>query len=286
MGKSNAKPVKKCSYILPHPQHVWTNNPTDKEEKFFCKGIEAPAHKHVWESDQDIPVMRGEDGKPYILFSPYDENPLWEGPLSCSCGKSLWLKEGRYKPKEIARFPHADALERIMTLKEKIDAGGPDALDEADKAELQAIAEDIIRILQPLMEQLQKMGEMIVKMIQSFLDSLPPETVAYLAELGKSIGEKPDHIDTIELRGSDGHLISTEVLTPSPISAVPATAIVSDDEQQYVSEPTTGPVPITTAIPSNVVHIEPGQAIVGGRVIDLASLPVPRAQSFRSSSEY
>ena len=296
MGKSNAKKQKHCGYIKPHLAHTYDRERQSPqpgavrsyERRLWCPGVATAkaeaTHKHVWESDRDLPVMRGEDGKPYVLFSPYDENPTWEGALSCSCGMSKWLKDGRYKPKKIARFPQVDGLERIMALREKLDAGGPDALDDDDKAELQAIAEDIIRTLQPLMEQLQKMGEMIVKMIQSFLDSLSPETVAYLAELGKSIGEKPDHIDTIELRDSmTGEVMSTEVLTPSPISAVPATAIVSDEDQAAYER---GDEAHFRSVPGSAIRLEPGEALVGGRVIDLASLPVPRAQSFRNSSEH
>lgn len=286
MGKSNAKKQRQCGYIKPHIAHAYDREESSAVEraagvgqrKLWCPGVATAtaeaAHKHVWENDRDMPVVRGEDGKPYILFSPYDENPLWDGPLSCSCGMSKWLKDGRYKPKKIARFPHADGLERIMALKEKLDAGGPDALDDDDKAELQAIAEDIIRILKPLMDQLQKMADMIVKMIQSFLGSLSPETVAYLAELGKSIGEKPDSVDTIELRDSmTGEFIATKLITPEPVHAVPATAILSDDEQ------TTSPVAIS-------VRPQSGQAIVGGLVISLDDLPTPRAQRFGIASEY
>ena len=259
-GKGSERKQRHCGYNRPHTAHVYSGDRTKEQgeggaRKYWCPGrAEATAeaaHKHIWESDRDMPVMRGEDGKPYILFSPYDENPTWEGPLSCSCGMSKFLKDGRYyKPREVARFPHADALERIMALKEKLDAGGPEALDEEDKAELEAIAADIIRILQPLMEQLQKFADMIVKMIHSFLDSLSPETVAYLAELGKSIGEKTDSVDTIE-----------------PVHA---------------SSLNTGPV----ALPSNVVHIEPGQAVVGGQVVSLDDIALPRAQRFGRASEH
>ena len=236
-GKGSERKQRHCGYNRPHQPHVYSG---DKEReqgkagarKYWCPGrAEATAeaaHKHLWEFG---PVFKDN--------GPDAPGDLFNGPFGCSCGKSVWLKDG---------------------------------------------------ILTPLMEQLQKMGEMIVKMIQSFLDSLSPETVAYLAELGKSIGEKPDHVDTIELRDSmTGEVMSTELLTPAPISAVPATAIVADDEHlavEYVSEPTTGTVPITTDLPSNVVHLQPGHALVGGKVIDLASLPVPRAQSFRNSSEH
>lgn len=287
-GKGSERKQRHCGYNRPHQPHVYSGEKERDQgkagaRKYWCPGrAEATAeaaHKHIWE--HGLPIRA--EGE-----LPGPDAKLFNGPFECPCGKSVWLKDGVLESAQ--RFPHADALERIMALKAKLDSGGPDALDEADKAELEAIAADIIRILQPLMEQLQKMADMIIQMIQSFLDSLSPETVAYLAELGKSIGEKPDHVDTIELRGSDGHLIGMEVLTPSPISAVPATALLSDEDQvtaiEYVSEPTTGPVPITTDLPSNVVHLQPGQALVGGRVIDLASLPVPRAQSFRSSSEY
>lgn len=285
-GKGSERKQRHCGYNRPHQPHVYSGEKEREQgkagaRKYWCPGrAEAAAeaaHKHLWEFG---PVFKDN--------GPDAPGDLANGPFECSCGKSVWLKDGVLESAQ--RFPHADALERIMALKAKLDSGGPDALDDADKAELQAIADDIVRILTPLMEQLQKMGEMIVKMIQSFLDSLSPETVAYLAELGKSIGEKPDHVDTIELRDSmTGEVMSTELLTPAPISAVPATAIVADDEHlavEYVSEPTTGTVPITTDIPSNVVHLQPGHALVGGRVIDLASLPVPRAQSFRNSSEY
>ena len=276
-GKGSERKQRHCGYNRPHTAHVYSGDKTKEQSeggarKYWCPGrAEATAeaaHKHVWESDRDMPVMRGEDGKPYILFSPYDENPTWEGPLSCSCGKSKLLKDGRYKPKEAVRFPRADALERIMALKEKLDAGGPEALDEEDKAELEAIAADIIRTLQPLMEQLQKFADVIVKMIQSFLDSLSPETMAYLVALGKSIGEKPVSVDTIELRDSmTGEVIATQLITPEPVHAASLN---------------TGLV----ALPSNVVHIEPGQAIVGGQGVSLDGIALLRAQSFRSTSEY
>ena len=296
MGKSNAKKQRQCGYIKPHLAHIYDRERQPPqpgavrsyERRLWCPGVATAtaeaAHKHVWENDRDMPVMRGEDGKPYILFSPYDENPLWEGPLSCSCGKSKFLKEGRYKPKETVRFPRADPLERIMALREKLDTGGPEAIDEEDKAELEAIAADIIRILKPLMDQLHKMADMIVKMIQSFLGSLSPETVAYLAELGKSIGEKPDSVDTIELRDSmTGEVIATQLITPEPVHAAPATAILSDDEQnktiEELSEQITGPAAIS-------VLPKPGHSIVGGLVISLDDLPTPRAQRFGRASEY
>ncbi len=292
-GKGSERKQRHCGYNRPHQPHVYSGEKNKDQgeagaRKYWCPGREVVAdastapHRHVWESDRDMPVMRGEDGKPYVLFSPYDENPTWEGPLECRCGKSKWLTKGRYKPKETVRFPHADALERITALKAKLDSGGPEALDEQDKAELEAIAADIIRVLQPLMDQLQKMGEMIVKMIQSFLDSLSQETVAYLAELGKSIGEKPDHVDTIELY-EEGTLIATHVLTPTPAPAASATAILSD-EDQMLSEPITSPAEISVEVPQ--VRLQPGHAIVGGRIISLDDLPIARAQRFGRASEY
>lgn len=277
-GKGSERKQRHCGYNRPHQPHVYSGEKEREQgkagaRKYWCPGrAEATAeaaHKHLWEFG---PVFKDN--------GPDAPGDLFNGPFECSCGKSVWLKDGVLESAQ--RFPHADALERITALKAKLDSGGPEALDEQDKAELEAIAADIIRVLQPLMDQMQKMGEMIVKMIQSFLDSLSQETVAYLAELGKSIGEKPDHVDTIELY-EEGTLIATHVLTPTPAPAAPATAILSD-EDQMLSEPITSPAEISVEVPQ--VRLQPGHAIVGGRIISLDDLPIARAQRFGRSSEY
>lgn len=277
-GKGSERKQKHCGYNRPHQPHVYSGEKEREQgksgaRKFWCPGRASASgdhHVHAWDVGQPVVNLQ--------------TNELWNGPFECVCGASKWLKDGIAGPD---RFPHGDPLERIMALKDKVDTYGPDSLDEDDKAELAAIADEIVRILQPLMDQLLKIGEMIAQMIQSFLDSLSPETVAYLAELGKSIGEKPDAVDTIELRDSmTGEVIATELLTPSPIAAVPTTALLSDEDQiaaiEYVSEPVTSPVQIT---PTMMMPIQPGQASVGGRLIDLADIASPRAQRFGRASE-
>ena len=70
-GKGSERKQRHCGYNRPHQPHIYSG---DKEReqgkagarKFWCPGrAEATAeaaHKHVWESAQDMPVMRGEDG--------------------------------------------------------------------------------------------------------------------------------------------------------------------------------------------------------------------------------
>ncbi|QGH74033.1 hypothetical protein SEA_HIDDENLEAF_83 [Microbacterium phage Hiddenleaf] len=232
------KPLKACSYVLPHPQHVWTNNPTDKEEKFFCKGIAEPAHVHIWDNPKNMPVMRAPDGKAYVLFSPYDEDgEYWQGPLECSCGASAWLKDGRKKRdlKTEDRFPKADSFERITVLKAKLDRG--EEFTDEDKAELEAIAAALMEALKPILAAFEKMYEQMAEFITSFLDKIDPVLMAQLIEMSKAHGEKPDRVETVELMGSDGRVIAEHIVSYDPISANQhaATDIVEDAEQEHVT---------------------------------------------------
>ena len=299
MGKSNAKKQKHCGYIKPHVAHTYDREHQSPqpgaarsyERKLWCPGVATAtaeaAHKHVWKSDRDMPVMRGEDGKPYIPFSPYDENPLWEGPLSCSCGKSKFLKDGRYKPKETVRFPRADLLERIMALKAKLDAGGLEAIDDDDKAELQAIADALVAAFEPLVKAFSDLAKTVGSYIQTFLDQTDPKTIALMVEMTKAYsGETPDAVDTVMLYGDDGFI--DEIVVSGGYSSRPAVGIVSDEEQVTYEDSRVMPHGLSSLpdLPGSAIRLEPGQAMVGGKIIDLASLPVPRAQSFRNSSEH
>lgn len=296
MGKSNAKKQKHCGYIKPHTAHTYDREHQSPqpgatrsyERRLWCPGVATAtaetAHKHVWESDQDMPVMRGEDGKPYILFSPYDENPTWEGTLSCSCGMSKWLKDGRYKPKKTARFPQVDPMDRIMALKEKLDAGGPDTLDDDDKAELQAIADALVAAFEPLVKAFSDLAKTVGSYIQAFLDQTDPKTIALMVEMTKAYsGETPDAVDTVTLYGDDGFI--DEIVVSGGYSPRPAVGIVSDEEQAAYERGDEEHFRSLPDLPGIAICLEPGQVIVG-EIIDLASLPVPRAQSFRNSSEH
>ncbi|UYL85375.1 hypothetical protein SEA_HAGER_82 [Microbacterium phage Hager] len=279
------KPTKACSYVLPHPQHVWTNNPTDKEEKFFCKGIAAPEHVHIWDRNPKMPIMRAPDGTAYVLFSPYDEDGVvWNGPCECECGASAWLHDGRKKRslKTVDRFPKADTLERITALKAKLDRG--EDLTDEDKAELEAIGNALMEALRPLIAAFEKMYEQMAEYITAFLDQVDPVLMAQLIEMSKAHGEKPDAVQTVEVRGSDGELIAEHIVSYDPISANhhAATEIVEDSEQRLV-EPEPFPASdgeMVGHLANLGLHINPGQAVVNGVVISLDEIARPRAQGY------
>ncbi|QPX61926.1 hypothetical protein SEA_DANNYDE_82 [Microbacterium phage DannyDe] len=275
------KPLKACTYVLPHPQHVWTNNPTDKEEKFFCKGIAAPAHVHIWDSPKGMPIMRAPDGQAYVLFSPYDEDGVyWQGPIECPCGASRWLKDGRVEE----RFPHADSYERIVALKAKLDRG--EEFTDEDKAELEAIAAALMEALKPILAAFEKMYEQMAEFITSFLDKIDPILMAQLIEMSKAHGEKPDRVETVELMGSDGRVIAEHIVSYDPISANQhaATDIVEDAEQEHVA---------FGAADGEAIGI----TVVGGpndpltraemnMILDGGGIAMPRAHRFRQASEH
>ncbi|AWY05177.1 hypothetical protein SEA_KRAMPUS_82 [Microbacterium phage Krampus] len=285
---AHKKPLKACTYVLPHPQHVWTNNPTDKEEKFFCKGIAEPAHVHTWDNPKNMPIMRAPDGQAYVLFSPYDEDgEYWQGPFECSCGSSAWLKDGRKKrdlPAKAERFPKADSYERIVALKAKLDRG--EEFTAEDKAELEAIGTALIEAVQPLIKAFEKMYEQMAEFITGFLDQIDPVLMAQLIEMSKAHGEKPDSVQTVEVRGSDGSLIAEHIVSYDPIPANQhaATDIVEDAEQEHVAfGAADGEAIGITVIGGPNDPITRAEANV---ILDGVGIALPRAQRFRSASEH
>ncbi|QLF84404.1 hypothetical protein SEA_KARATE_81 [Microbacterium phage Karate] len=291
---AHKKPLKACSYVLPHPQHVWTNNPTDKEEKFFCKGVATPEelipaepkngdvvfaapgskieHVHAWDAEPDKIIVR---------TGGFGGAVPWQGPFECSCGKSRWLKDGRATEE---RFPVADSYDRVMFLKAKLDRG--EEFTAEDKAELEAIAAALMEALAPLIVAFEKMYEQMAEFITSFLDKIDPVLMAQLIEMSKAHGEKPDRVETVELMGSDGQVIAEHIVSYDPISANQhaATDIVEDSEQRLV-EPEPFPAADGEAIGITVgelsVNVIPDSPQTGAFVRALHE----RSQ-FRRSSEH
>lgn len=223
MGKSNAKPVEKCPNTGAHRSHVWSNPDVlgdARPGRLRCPG-RAVAHRHEW--DLEYPVLQRLDGKRTTLG---ETGFPWRGPFECRCGMSRWLQDGRAGE---TRFPNADPLLRIMALSERVKVEGGSALSEEDTAEIQAIADMLIEALRPLIAELQRMAHMALKVVATFLDSLPPEVVAHLVELGKAFGEKPDAVDTISLVDGNGTVIDTRVISPTPVSAANAISLQEDD---------------------------------------------------------
>lgn len=213
MGKSNAKPQKVCGYAAQHPAHVWNrySPATGIERSFWCAGVaQETKHVHVWEGSP----IRTADGD------------LKDGVVECSCGMSKWLTDGRSE----VRFPQADPITRLMALRDKVNAHGPDSLSEEDRAELNALAAALVAALKPLQDALRALGEQVEMAMTSFLDSIDSETMTELARLAQIIGEKPDtpETDTVDLVDSNGSVLDTLVIAHPPISA---TDLRSDEDQ-------------------------------------------------------
>ena len=226
MGKSNGKKLKHCGYIKPHSAHTWRDEKTAMAAltgalpprfTLWCPGTaqasaEPSVHRHMWEV-ADGPIYRVLD-----TISVPAERELWNGPVECACGKSVWLKDGVRE--SVQRFPGADPMERILSLRAKVDRDGIEALSDEDRAELEAIGQALIVALKPLADAMAKIVEGMAKMVQNFLDALPSPLVAELAEAAKVVGEKPDEVNTISLVNADGEVYKEVVLTPSPVRAV------------------------------------------------------------------
>lgn len=229
------KRQKHCAYVKPHPSHTWK---TLKHEGVWCPGTAQTAenqHTHIWDAGV-VKVGKMDDDLEDLV-------PV-NGAVECPCGKSAWLKDGRkvrsLAPKE-ARFPQADAYDRTMTLKTKLDKSGPEALSEDDKAELKAIADALVVAFEPMVKAFQKMAEQVMEYLQSFMDRLDPETVRELHRLAQAYGEPTERpAETIELRDAlTGEVIAHEEpivwngFTPLAADRHAATEIVEDSEQAH-----------------------------------------------------
>lgn len=222
------KKSKPCGYIKPHKEHVWEEQSPQPNvphrRKHFCKGIaqEEQKHVHIWDAAKG----------PIYHEAVLKENASpWQGPFQCSCGMSRWLVDGKVE----VRFPIGEPMERIMALRAKLARGKEEWTDE-DQAELERIGEALVEALQPLIDALQKIGEQMASYMQSFFDRIDPATLALMAELGKSVGEKPDAVETVDLVTADGTVVDTQIVSYDPIAAVPATALLSDEDQIGVIE--------------------------------------------------
>lgn len=211
------KQFAKCSNPKAHQSHVWSQ----EAKKVWCPGVEEKAHVHDWERGLISETRETE----FTL-----ETALSNGPHECSCGMSVWLTNGRRKRDLPARFPHADALERIMALRARL-ANEKEKWSPEDQAEFEAIGEALVAAYAPLVEAFQKMAEQVVAYMQSFFDKIDPEQLAKLAELAKAHGEKPDEVNTIDLVDAYGTVVETVVITPPPVSAVEAMSLTEDEDQ-------------------------------------------------------
>lgn len=278
------KPLKHCGYNRDHEPHVWTEDGKygRKGRKLYCDARKpAEKHVHIWDNKQGMPVMRNPDtGLAYVLYSPYDESELWQGPVGCSCGKSMWLTDGKVE----VRFPHGDALERLMALRAKLARGKEQWTDE-DQAELERIGAALVVAMEPIVAALAKLGEQIALTLQGFFDRLDPKLLAELAEVAKSIGEKPDAVETVDLIGSDGKVVATAIVSHDPVAAVPplsdeAQVMAIEEEVGYLADdPQYEPILDVAVAEEMWPHLEakvngmsfeiaPGQALVNGQVFE------------------
>lgn len=265
MGKSNAKKMRACNYIKPHPSHTWPKNADARgSEKFFCMGIaQGPIeeHKHIWE--HGLPI-RAEGA------SALDPDPaLYNGAFECPCGKTAWLKDGvRVRDVKggdpVLRFPKAEHMTRLLALKEKLDAGGEEALTEEDKAELQALATALIEALQPLVAAFQTMVEAALIVLADFIDHIDKEELKRISRLVDAYGEKP------EAEPVDVQVVGYRPLTARELSY---TAMAEDSLAPLLAPDPTDPVEVARRA-IREPFAEPFKLTVDG----ISGPPVPRSE--------
>jgi len=71
-----------------------------------------------------------------------------------------------------------EMLQRLFILNDKVVAEGPEALDEDDKAFLDAVLKTIQPMLEKLVEAVSELAKEFVAALMSAYNSLPPETRA------------------------------------------------------------------------------------------------------------
>jgi hypothetical protein len=241
------KRQKHCMHIKPHKAHTWEHvkqspipGAVRTHEKVYCPGV-GQHHVHVWDANS-YPIMRRPDGKVAALG---EAGVPVTGPFECVCGASAWLHDG-YKKRDISgeRFPLADPMERILALKAKLAAGKE--LDEADKKELNEIADALIEAFKPIAEALAKLAVQVGEYITAFLDRVDFVKIAEMVELSKAYGEKPDAVETVTLMGDNMEPVEIVVAgaeaVPASAHAALPTEIVEDSLQadflpHWVDEP-------------------------------------------------
>lgn len=177
------KPRKKCPAVRdqkPHASHTWTLDTISvPAEKAWCPGYEA-AHVHIWDRDgQPIRHIINDGG---ILVG---EGELWQGPLGCACGKSMWMVDGRPAPKERRVQDGADPMDRILILRERLNYN-QGKLSEEDQDELNLIFKAVMEAWEPLVNAIQQLFESFAtylagvdwKAIKEFVDAVAPEIVS------------------------------------------------------------------------------------------------------------
>ncbi|UAJ16176.1 hypothetical protein SEA_TINYMINY_86 [Microbacterium phage TinyMiny] len=257
------KKQRSCNYIKPHESHTWRR---ESGQAVWCPGVVSKEHVHMWDNGAHMPIMRDlSDGHAYVLHSRYDdEGEYWQGAFECPCGKSAFLKNGRkmriIKPgAPVERFPNADHLTRLRELKEKLDAGGEEALTEEDKAELQALATALIEALQPLVAAFTAMAEAALAVMADFMDHIDKAELERLSRLAQAFGEKvetgpvPIQVVDYDPMGASQHVATSIVedalqpnLAPDPTDPV-------EVARKAIAEPFKEPFRISDLEP-NVVH--------------------------------
>lgn len=266
------KKQRSCNYIKPHESHTWRR---ESGQAVWCPGVVSREHVHIW--DREYNVREGWD----------DENKrgtgdLVNGAFECTCGKSAFLKNGRkmriIKPgAPVERFPNADHLTRLRELKEKLDAGGEEALTEEDKAELQALATALIEALQPLVAAFTAMAEAALAVMADFMDHIDKAELERLSRLAQAFGEKvetgpvPIQVVDYDPMGASQHVATSIVedalqpnLAPDPTDPV-------EVARKALAEPFNEPFNLDISDHSGInVPIQPGYAEVRGqRISDL-----------------
>ncbi|UVF61414.1 hypothetical protein SEA_SPARCETUS_85 [Microbacterium phage Sparcetus] len=248
------KKQRSCNYIKPHESHTWRR---ESGQAVWCPGVVSQEHVHIW--DREYNIREGWD----------DENKrgtgdLVNGAFECTCGKSAFLKDGRkmrvIKPgAPVERFPNADHLTRLRELKEKLDAGGEEALTEEDKEELQALATALIEALQPLVAAFTAMAEAALSVMADFMDHIDKAELERLSRLAQAFGEKvetgpvPIQVVDYDPMGASQHVATSIVedalqpnLAPDPTDPV-------EVARKAIAEPFKEPFRISDLEP-NVVH--------------------------------
>ncbi|WMI33182.1 hypothetical protein SEA_RIKSENGUPTA_86 [Microbacterium phage RikSengupta] len=248
------KKQRSCNYIKPHESHTWRR---ESGQAVWCPGVVSQEHVHIW--DREYNIREGWD----------DENKrgtgdLVNGAFECTCGKSAFLKDGRkmriIKPgAPVERFPNADHLTRLRELKEKLDAGGEEALTEEDKEELQALATALIEALQPLVAAFTAMAEAALSVMADFMDHIDKAELERLSRLAQAFGEKvetgpvPIQVVDYDPMGASQHVATSIVEDALQPNLAPDPADPVEAARKALAEPFKEPFRISDLEP-NVVH--------------------------------
>lgn len=182
----------------------------------YPEGVLLERHEHIWDiartvqNGHPMPIMRGEGDEPYILFSPYDENTTWNGPLTCGCGQARWLVDGHSG----LRRPNLSNIDGTIAVLKYLGAKAEsgEELTIEEERWLKEFVDEFQKLIKPLMDALTGLASAFAEYLTETLNSSSWDWVRRMSEAYSESAVVGGEIKTVPFQAVQGYPV-----LPSPI---------------------------------------------------------------------